>query len=236
MVLRLLRAGGMVLVGGLVVLACSTGGDEPDESAAADSATETSVGFGDATDAAAEAGADDSDDSDAGSASAPEEQASTDAEVAAIEAAVEQVIQRNWEIWVECTTDSESCDPSGALAETENTTGQFYQESVGVVELWKQQGIAYRAVGGRPADRFVEVRSIEVAPDGMSAEVVLCDRDDRARFQRNADGDYEMVEGTDIGEDLLLRRVLVREDGVWKISENELIERRLVQEGIDPLC
>lgn len=161
---------------------------------------------------------------------------SSNDQVAAIEAEVERVIQRNWEIWVECTTDVDNCEPATALAETENTTSRFYQESVGVVELWRRQGIAYRPVEGRPSDRFVEIRSIEVSPDLTSAEVLLCDRDDRARFERNGAGEYEMVEGTDFVEDLLLRRVVAEDDGEWRIVENELLDRRAVREGTDPLC
>lgn len=247
---RYLMASGLVpaaVLAVLVVTACSSGDDSasPEGSAGVEAATETSIAFGDEPDgepsedeAAGNVGADTdeaggSDETESTSASGP---GTEDDDVAAIEAEVERVIQRNWEIWVECTTDVETCEPGTALAETESTTSQFYMESVGVVELWKQQGIAYRAVEGRPVDRFVEIQSIDVSPDLQSAEVVLCDRDDRARFERNGEGEYEMVQGTDIGEDLLLRRVLAPVDGGWKIVENELLDRRHVEPGIDPLC
>jgi len=233
--LRLLTVGGFVLLGGLATAACSSGADGPDESAV-DSA---SVSFG-GDDDPAEGGDASTTDAEGDTGSNGSDDASTsdsaDEEVAAIEAEVERVIQRNWEIWIECTTAVDTCDPATALAETESTTSQFYQESVGVVELWKQQGIAYRPVEGLPTDRFVEIRSVEVAPDLASAEVLLCDRDDRARFERADGGEYEMVEGTDFVEDLLLRRVVAEEGGEWRIVENELLERRAVTEGIDPLC
>ncbi len=238
---------GLAVTIGLVLAACSSTGDDPDGSSAAASGavtTQTSIGFGpddepdgaagDTDDPGTETTGGDSDDNDADGGT--DEAGDAPEEMAAAEAEIERVIQRNWEIWVECTTDIEECDPATALAETEDTTSRFYAESVGVVELWQQQGIAYRPVEGRPADRFVEIRSIDIEPDLSTAEVVLCDRDDRARFQRNVDGDYDMVDGTDIGEDLLLRRVLVNDDGGWKIAENELLDRRHVQEGIDPLC
>ena len=242
---RFSMAGGLVLAAVLTATACSSGDDPTEGSAAGEAASETSVAFGDEPDgepsedeAAENVGADTdegdgSDETESTSASGPDTE---DDDVAAIEAEVERVIQRNWEIWVECTTDVETCDPGTALAETESTTSQFYMESVGVVELWKQQGIAYRPVEGRPVDRFVEIQSIDVSPDLQSAEVVLCDRDDRARFERKGDGGYEMVEGTDFVEDLLLRRVVALNDGEWKIVDNELLDRRALGEGIDPLC
>lgn len=256
---RFLMVAGFVLSAVVVVAACSSDDGGPDE-AAVDSASETSVGFGgdgdDVNDGDSHEGdsnggepndsgqtpADGSDDADDTGVSGETEPASAspspsgDDDIAAIEAEVERVIQRNWEIWVECTTDIETCDPATALAETESTTSRFYLESVGVVELWKQQGIAYRAVEGREADRFVEIQSIDVSPDLTSAEVLVCDRDDRARFERNGEGEYEMVEGTDFVEDLLLRRVVAEEDGEWRIVDNELVDRRNVSQGIDPLC
>lgn len=236
---RLPVNGVLVLSSAVLVAACSLGDGGPDMSAAAESATASSVEFGGVGDG--DPGqdtpdpADDGGSGDAASTPAPSSAEPAD-DVAAVEAEVERVIRRNWEIWVECTTDVEGCEPADALAETESTTSQFYLESVGVIELWKQQGIAYRPVEGRADDRFVEIRSIDVAPDLMSAEVLLCDRDDRAQFQRGADGAYQLVQGTDIGEDLLLRRVVAIEDGEWKIVANELLDRRHVEEGIDPLC
>ncbi len=238
---QLWTAGGFVLSAVLLVTACSSGDDGLDESAAVESASETSVAFGgDADDGEPTEGEsadpDEADASDETTSTLASSSDSGDDDVAAIEAEVERIIQRNWEIWVECTTNTEVCDPATALAETESTTSQFYMESVGVVELWKQQGIAYRPVEGRAVDRFVEVQSIDVSPDLTSAEILLCDRDDRARFQRTTGGEYELVEGTDVGEDLLLRRVLALEGGEWKIVENELLDRRHVEPGIDPLC
>ena len=229
----------LVVLAALAVVGCSQGNSSGSSS--------TDVDFGgsdddaeavEAEEADATPGADEGDGQATSSTSttAPPSSGATDADVAAVEAEVERVIQRNWEIWVECTTDPETCDPAMALAETEVVTSPLYVESVGIVERWKLEGIAFRAVEGRPPDRFVEIRSIEVAPDLQSAEVVLCDRDDRARFQRDVDGNYQLVEGTDIGEDLLLRRVVVIDNGSWKISENELLDRRHVEEGIDPLC
>ena len=239
----------LVMVVALVVAGCSQE-DSLDSSSAASEASSSSVDVdfgggdddpGEATgdadeDAAAVEGEGEGQATSSTSATAPSLSDDDAGEISAIEAEVERVIRRNWEIWIECTTDPDACDPATVLAETEVTTSPLYLESVGVVELWQREGIAYRPVEGRLTDRFVEIRSIEVAPDLESAEVELCDRDDRARFERTAAGDYEMVEGTDIGEDLLLRRMLVVEDGEWKISENELLDRRHVEEGIDPLC
>lgn len=248
-VVRFPMMGGLVLSTVLILMGCSSGDDALGASAAGESASDTSVDFGgdtetepadgESTDAGESDDAEDADETEVTdeTESSPATPSDTeDDDVAAVEAEVERVIQRNWEIWVECTTDTESCDPAMALAETESTTSRFYMESVEVVELWKREGIVYRSVDGRPADRFVEIQSIDVSADRTSAEVLLCDRDDRARFQRGADGEYVLDPDTDFTEDLLLRRVVAEEDGVWKIVDNELLDRRAVTEGIDPLC
>ncbi len=156
-----------------------------------------------------------------------------------LETAEEQiraVIQRDWETWIECSTDPAACDPAARLAEVRTTTGAYYTDNVAQLRQWAAQGVVVRQPDGLPDNNFVVTESVVVAPDGTTATALTCTGDGRARYQSPAGGGAPaLVPGSDAQGYYRSENYLVRQGAGWKIDGFKILQESLLPEG-EALC
>lgn len=152
-----------------------------------------------------------------------------------LETAEEQiraVVQKDWETWIECSTEPAACDPAVRLAEVRTTTGAYYTDNVAQLRQWANQGVVVRQPDGLPDDNFVITESVVVAPDGTTATAVTCTGDGRARYQPAAGGGAPiLVPGSDAQGYYRSENYLARDGAAWKIDGFKILEESLLPEG-----
>ncbi len=151
-----------------------------------------------------------------------------------LETAEEQiraVVHKDWETWIECSTDPAGCDPAARLAEVRTTTGAYYTDNVAQLRQWAARGVVVRQPDGLPDNNFVITESVVVAPDGSAATAVICTGDGRARYEPAAGGALALVAGSDAQGYYRSENYLVHDGAGWKIDGFKILEESLLPEG-----
>lgn len=154
---------------------------------------------------------------------------------AAAEEQIRAVVQRDWEAWIECSTDPAACDPAATLAEVRTTTGPYYLDDLARLRRWAAEGQVVRQPESRPDENFVITESVRIDPEGTTATARTCTGDGRARYTTAADGRLTLVAGTDVQGYNRAESYLVLEGSAWKIDGFKILEESLLPEGT-PLC
>lgn len=154
---------------------------------------------------------------------------------AVAEEQIRAAVQRDWEIWIECSGNPAACDPAARLAEVRTTTGSYYLDDLARIRRWKRDGQVVRQPEGRPDENFVVTESVRIDPEGVTATAVTCTGDGRARYTTGAGGELSLVAGTDVQGYNRAESYLVLEGTAWKIDGFKILEESLLPEG-RPLC
>ncbi|MEZ5407847.1 MAG: hypothetical protein R2761_07475 [Acidimicrobiales bacterium] len=167
-------------------------------------------------------------------ASGPAASSSSTVDERALATAEEQIraaVQKDWETWIECSTNPTSCDPAARLAEVRTTTGAYYTDNVAQLRQWAARGVVVRQPDGLPDNNFVITESVAVAPDGTTATAVTCTGDGRARYEPGPGGALALVAGSDAQGYYRSENYLVLDGATWKIDGFKILEESLLPEG-----